>query len=85
MAKTTMNTATFRDITLATSQGTLVDKPLSGYRVTKQRRRGFLLTYLYLIGATYLFFYAILKFLKIRREKNFAPQWDPKEPLGVFT
>ena len=85
MAKTTMNTATFRDITLATSQGTLVDKPLSGYRVTKKRRRGFFLTYLYLFGATYLFFYAILKFLKIRREKNFAPQWDIKEPLGVFT
>ena len=84
MAKTTMNTATFRDITLATAQGTLVDRPLSGYRVTKKHRRGYVLTYLYLIGASYIFVTAFFKFRKIRREKNFALKWNPKEPLGVF-
>jgi len=81
MAKTVMNTATFRDLTLATSQGTLVSKPLSGYRVLKKHRTGMFGTYLYLLCSTSLFIYGIVKFHKIRKEKNFAPNWDPRQPL----
>lgn len=84
MAKTTMNTATFRDVTLATSQGTLVDSPLSGYRVARKHRSGYFLTYLYLIGSAYLLVVGVIKFRRIRRERNFAPNWNPREPLGVF-
>lgn len=39
-AKTTMETATFRDIMLAKVQNTLVEKPLAGYLKTKGNYRG---------------------------------------------
>ena len=81
MAKTEMNTATFRDITLATSQGTLVDRPLSGYRVSKKFRSDVFGTYFYLLISTSLLIYGIIKFRRIRKEVNFAPNWDPKQPL----
>jgi len=81
MAKTEMNTATFRDITLATSQGTLVNKPLSGYRFSKRHRSGIFGTYLYLICSVSLLVYGIAKFRRIRRETNFAPNWNPRQPL----
>ena len=82
MAKTTMKTATFRDLALASAQGTLVDTPMSGYFNVKNKARiGAAGTYFFLALSICFFIYGILKFHKIRKEKNFAPNWNPRQPL----
>lgn len=80
MAKTTMNTATFRDLSLATAQGTLVDRPLAGYRVASKSRTGAFQTYLFLAASCSVLVYGVYKFLKARTEMS-SPDWSPKEPL----
>jgi hypothetical protein len=83
MAKTTMKTATFRDMTLAQQQGTLADAPLSGYQLKVRHNpfAGVVGTWLYLIFSIFFLLWAVLKFRKVRKEKNFAPNWSPKQPL----
>ena len=91
MAKTTMNTATFRDLSLARMQGTLADSPLAGFmtqngRTTHYRRASFgtFMTYLFLFISIGMAIYGYTYFARVRRETNYTPSWNPKEPL-VFT
>jgi len=89
MAKTTMNTATFRDMSLGRYQGTLVATPLSGFQGNKSWRReswSNKLTYLFLAVASCFFAYGLIYFLRVRRATNFTPTFgfNVKEPL-VFT
>jgi hypothetical protein len=81
MAKTEMQTATFRDMAAASSQGTLVDSPLAGYRHKVRATPGTTTTYLYLSFSTFILVFGIFRFLKARRQHNFAPNWSPKQPL----
>lgn len=90
MAKTTMNTATFRDIAVATAQGTLVDQPLAGY-YTQSRHYSFIRhsplgTYLFLACGLFTMVYGIVKFHQARRnmartKSDDTAFWNPKEPL----
>lgn len=89
MAKTSMDTATMRDILLAYRQGSLVEelpinsleshsrKPMS--RVTRAFKMFGAIVYLVLSLA--LLVHGIIRFRKARRDSNFAPNWSPKEPL----
>lgn len=94
MAKTTMNTATFRDLSLANLQGTLVENPLSGYRdgtFTSMSRisegeqaRTVLFGYLILFTSVFICFYGIYKYVTIMRAANKPPETvtdSPKTPL----
>jgi hypothetical protein len=86
MAKTTMNTATFRDLAVATAQGTLVDQPLAGYYAA---RASFGMTafgtYVFFALSLLLLVYGIMKFRLARRQGGKEPPststWNPKEPL----
>jgi len=88
MAKTTMNTATFRDLSLARMQGTLADSPLAGF-MTQNGRKGYyrrasfgtFLTYLFLLVSMGMAVYGLTYFLRVKRETNYSPSWNPKEPL----
>ena len=89
MAKTEMKTATFRDLNLASMQGTLVDSPLAGYgsdsrRYYRRKAVGTFMTYFYFVPSIVVFLFGLKRILKVRREVNFKAQWSLKEPL-VFT
>jgi hypothetical protein len=86
MAKTTMNTATFRDLAVATAQGTLVDQPLAGYYAARTSfGMSTLGTYLFFVASILLLIYGIFKFRSARRqtakEASSNSSWNPKEPL----
>jgi hypothetical protein len=89
MAKTTMNTATFRDLSLARSQGTLVDSPLAGYLDGKARSNHYFLqnagsvaNYMFLAVSATVLVYGVANFWKVRRKVKLAPKFQQnKEPL----
>jgi hypothetical protein len=85
MAKTTMNTATFRDLSLATAQGTLVDSPLAGYWAASKSRTGAFRTYLFLVASCIVLAYGVYKFRRAHNEMSArAPSgddWAPDKPL----
>jgi len=87
MAKTTMNTATFRDMSLGRYQGTLTATQMNGYNVSKTwRREGFstLLTYLFLCSSLVVFMYGSIYLYKVKVATNYQPTfgWSNfKEPL----
>ncbi len=86
MAKTEMQTATFRDLAVASAQGTLVDSPLAGYRQKARSSPGMIITYLYMSISASVLVFGIFRFYKARQEQkiggpNWSPNWSPKEPL----
>lgn len=89
MAKTTMYTATFRDLSLASSQGTLVENPLSGYRdgsisylSTYNVRQSLVKEYLFLILSIMFLTYGLVKYSRARwATNNNKPNVSLKEPL----
>jgi hypothetical protein len=88
MAKTTMKTATFRDLSLAYAQGTLVDNaPLQGYRSHTHWLENWYSSALaflhYVAFITTMTFCALgtRNFLRRRKEHNFAPNWSMQKPL----
>jgi len=93
MAKTSMDTATMRDVVLAHRQGTLVELvPVNGLESARGNSRmariglgfGNALTVFYMIVSLLFLMYGILLFRKARKDANFAPNWSMKQPL-VFT
>jgi hypothetical protein len=89
MAKTTMNTATFRDMSMGRYQGTLVSTPLAGFEGKKSwRRESFSnkMTYLFLCVAAVVFAYGLIYFIRVKNATNYKPTfgWNVKEPL-VFS
>lgn len=89
MAKTTMNTATFRDMSLGRYQGTLVATPLAGFEGQKSWRAeswSNRLTYVFLGISVVVFAYGLIYFIRVKNETNYKPTfgWNLKEPL-VFT
>ena len=82
MAKTEMQTATFRDLAVASAQGTLVDSPLAGYRRKARVMPGMNSTYVYMTMSVCVLFFGIFRFYKARQEQRLgAPNWSPKQPL----
>ena len=82
MAKTEMQTATFRDLAVASAQGTLVDSPLAGYRHKARVNPGMNITYLYMSMSACVLVFGIFRFYKARQERKLgAPNWSPKQPL----
>jgi len=87
MAKTTMNTATFRDMSLGRYQGTLTATQMNGYNVNKNwRREAFAnaATYLFLCLSLVTFIYGSIYFYKAKVATNYRPTfgWAKfKEPL----
>ena len=87
MAKTTMNTATFRDMSLGRYQGTLTATQMNGYNVSKSwHREGFstALTYLFLGASMVIFVYGTVYLYKAKVATNYQPTfgWATfKEPL----
>lgn len=71
-----MNTATFRDLSLANSQGTLVENPLSGYKdgsieymsALGNPMKKFVSEYIFLAFALLIFFYGIYKYQQAKRD-----------------
>ena len=95
MAKTEMNTASFRDIMLANAQGTLVENPLGQYMNSKnrgwfQRQRNSTSAagmYFWFICSLVLFGYGYYAFTKVQRNSDYRLprfQWSLKQPL-VYT
>ena len=87
MAKTTMQTATFRDLQLARTQGTVVKSPLAGY---KQDRKPFyrkqtlntVKRYIFFFASLYIFVNAIRYFFRVKRQVKYQPKLGfVKEPL----
>lgn len=87
MAKTNMNTATFRDMSLGRYQGTLTATQMNGYNVNKNwRREGFsnVLTYLFLCSSLVVFIYGSVYLYKVKVATNYQPTFgwaNFKEPL----
>lgn len=86
-----MNTATFRDLSLANLQGSLVDEPLathvdqSAMRAYYRRTGwGTFVTYLWFLASVLVLIYGILYYRRVRQEVHFTPNFSYKEPL-VFT
>ena len=95
MAKTEMQTASFRDIMLANSQGTLVENPLQNYLDSKnrnwfQRRRNSTSSfrmYFGLVCSIALLVYGYTSFIKVQKNTGYKLphfQWSWKQPL-VYT
>ena len=88
MAKTTMNTATFRDVSLGRTQGTLL--PIfsgSGARRGFYRLQsvGTVLTYIFTILSFCVFGRGLFYFLKVRREVKYQPDLSGlKQALAKF-
>jgi hypothetical protein len=87
MAKTKMNTATFRDMSLGRYQGTLVATPLNGFNTQHDswRRESWSnrLTYLFLFVALMCFLYGFIYFIRAKNDTKYKPSWgwNVKEPL----
>ena len=87
MAKTEMQTATFRDLHLASMQGTLVDFPLEEHaggsaRQSYYRRvaAGTFFTYVSFLFSLVVLVYGIVVFRKLR-QSTVSPNWNANEPL----
>lgn len=91
MAKTEMNTASFRDIMLANAQETLNGNPLADY-ISQRKGRGWFhrrrgsnfAMYFWFLCSVLLLGYAYFAFLKIQRNTNYRMptfQWNAKQPL----
>jgi len=78
-AKTVMKTATIRDLSLANSQGSLVEFPLSGYINAQKEyvshKKDTFYMYFYLAAASCLFVFSLFKLYKAVRE----PVQEPTE------
>lgn len=74
-AKTTMRTATFRDMSLGRTQGTLVESPLAGFLDSSREYRrdvvGNVLTYFFFITATLCLCYTGCAFWRVKEETNY--------------
>ena len=75
-AKTVMKTATFRDISLARAQGTLVVDPLAGYREDsrgpyRQTMLGNYLSYFFFIGTTIAMIASLYLLYMVARQSNY--------------
>jgi hypothetical protein len=92
MAKTEMQTASFRDIMLANTQGTLVENPLQNYMDSKNRnwfarRRNSTSAfgmYFWLFCSLALLFYGYTSFIRVQKNSNYRLpkfQWSLKQPL----
>lgn len=87
MAKTSMNTATFRDMSLGRYQGTLTATQMNGYNVSNTwRREGFsnVLTYFFLCVSLIIFIYGSVYLYKAKVATNYQMTfgWNTfKEPL----
>jgi len=87
MAKTTMNTATFRDMSLGRYQGTLTATQMNGYNVSQNwYREAFstALTYVFLCASFVIFAYGSIYLYKAKVATNYQPTfgWTTfKEPL----
>mmetsp|Transcript_26805 Transcript_26805/g.62659 ORF Transcript_26805/g.62659 Transcript_26805/m.62659 type:complete len:524 (-) Transcript_26805:297-1868(-) len=87
MAKTTMNTATFRDMSLGRYQGTLTATQMNGYSGSKSWRSEAwenALTYFFLCIAMAIFLYGAVYFYKAKVATNYQPTFgwaNFKEPL----
>jgi len=87
MAKTSMNSATFRDLTLGRYQGTLTATQLNGDNVSNNwRKEAFanFLTYLFLCVSLVIFIYGAVYFYKAKVATNYQPTFgwvNFKEPL----
>jgi len=87
MAKTTMNTATFRDMSLGRYQGTLTATQMNGYNIRNSWRGNLfsnVLTYLFLCASLVIFFYGCIFLYKAKMATNYQPSfgWTKfKEPL----
>lgn len=85
MAKTEMYTATFRDLSLASTQGTLVKYiPVEGY--TTERRQSSSTGSAWVTGIFFILSVAVLSggiymAYKVRKDLKEAPQFISKEPL----
>ena len=91
MAKTYMNTATFRDLSLARSQGTLVDTPLAGFAGSNSRRIKYIqyafmsfLNYVFLVVAIGVLIYGIVSFWKARAKVKRTPDMEDANKNLVF-
>ena len=91
MAKTYMNTATFRDLSLARSQGTLVDTPLAGFAGSNSRRIKYIqyafmsfLNYVFLVVAIGVLIYGIVSFWRARAKEKRTPNMDDARKNLVF-
>ena len=87
MAKTTMNTATFRDMSLGRYQGTLTATQMNGFSGSKNWRQEAwenALTYLFLSFSLVVFIYGSVYFYKAKVATNYQPTFgwiNFKEPL----
>jgi len=92
MAKTEMNTASFRDILLADKQGTLASNPLGNYMNSKnqswmQRRRNSTSSFgmwFWFTCSVLLLGYGYISFRKIQKQTNYKlprVQLNAKQPL----
>lgn len=87
MAKTAMNTATFRDMTLGKYQGTLTATQMNGYNVQNAWRKeavATFMTYLFLGVSLIFFIYGSVYFYKAKMATNYQPTFgwaNFKEPL----
>ena len=95
MAKTDMNTTSFRDLLLANSQGTLMSNPLEGYMNSKnvgwiKRRRNSTSAFgmwFWFICSALLLGYGYISFARVQKHTNYRLpklQMNLKQPL-VFT
>jgi hypothetical protein len=75
-AKTVMQTATFRDMSLARAQDALASKPLSGFmNLDYHYRREFLsnvFTYLLLVCSTFCLCYSLVFLYRAKRDHKVA-------------
>jgi len=93
MAKTTMNAATYRDLSLALQQGTTLDFTLTALStngqstwatVGKSTGMKSFVTVLFFMFSAFVMLFGILFFRKAQRETGYKPSFNLKEPL-VFT
>jgi len=95
MAKTTMNAATFRDLSLAGEQGTLVSAPLAGLynsdssstskSQTKNKHSGlsnFMAVSFFIVSVVGMMV-SLLYFRKVKRETRYVPTFSLKEALMI--
>ena len=87
MAKTTMQTATFRDLQLARTQGTVVKSPLAGYKQDRKpfyRKQTFntFKRYVFFVVSMVMLFNSAKYFWRVKKERKYQPHLAFfKEPL----
>ena len=91
MAKTEMLTATFRDLALAKTQGT-INLPFAGAtrninRSGYYRREAFgtFMTYVFLVLSILICIRGLVEFLRVKRDLNIVSYEDFKQPLAPIT